>query len=459
VKNRYSKYKVSGLVSFDDVPSHWKKNRIKYIGFMYGGLTGKSGDDFRMDEGDPSNKPFIPFTNICNNTYIKGSDLKLVSINENDNQNRVEKDDLFFMMTSETQEDVGKTSVLKEDLGEVYLNTFCKGFRITDRSVNPYFLNYLLNGKPYRELLSVEGNGFTRINLRQDRVNDFVLFTPSITEQEQIVKYLDEKTPQIDQLISITEKKIEGLKEKRTSLINHVVTKGLDSNVEMKDSGIEWIGKIPKHWNVKKLGYLGNLQGRIGYKGYTKEDFVDEGQGCLVLGGKHIDKNNRINLSDPEYLNWDKYYESPEIMVKKGDIIISQRGTLGKCLFIDDDYGELTINPSLVVFNRITEYPMFIWYNLQCDYLISSIDIIGSTTTIPMLSQIEISSFKMIVPPLSEQEEIVQHLDTQSTEINKLVSIEQLRIETLKEYRQSLISEVVTGKIRVCGEVPEFQES
>ena len=142
----YSKYKSSGLLSFNEVPSHWKKDRIKYIGFMYGGLTGKSGDDFRRDEDDPSNKPFIPFTNICNNTYISKDDLKLVSITEDDNQNRVQKDDLFFMMTSETQDDVGKTSVLKEDLGEVYLNTFCKGFRIIDKSVNPYFLNYLLYG-------------------------------------------------------------------------------------------------------------------------------------------------------------------------------------------------------------------------------------------------------------------------------------------------------------------------
>ena len=191
---------------------------------MYGGLTGKSGDDFRMDEDDPSNKPFIPFTNICNNTYIKGSDLKLVSINEDDNQNRVEKDDLFFMMTSETQEDVGKTSVLKEDLGEVYLNTFCKGFRITDNSVNPYFLNYLLNGKPYRELLSVEGNGFTRINLRQDRVNDFVLFTPSLPEQEQIVSFLDGKTGEIDSTIDSEKKKIDLLKEYRQSLISSVIT-------------------------------------------------------------------------------------------------------------------------------------------------------------------------------------------------------------------------------------------
>jgi type I restriction enzyme S subunit len=218
------KTKDSGVEWIGEIPSQWEKKRIRNIGVMYGGLTGKSGDDFRRDEDDPSNRPFIPFTNICNNTYINKTELKLVSINENDNQNRVQKHDLFFMMTSETQNDVGKTSVLREDLGEVYLNTFCKGFRITDQEVDPFFLNYLLNGKIYRELISVEGNGYTRINLRQDRVNEFIVLLPPLTEQQQIVTYLDQKTKEIDDLISSEQKRIELMKEYRQSLISEVVT-------------------------------------------------------------------------------------------------------------------------------------------------------------------------------------------------------------------------------------------
>ena len=211
-----------------------------------------------------------------------------------------------------------------------------------------------------------------------------------------------------------------------------------------KDSRVEWIGDIPEGWEVKQLKYIVNLQGRIGYKGFTKEDFVNEGEGCLVLGGKHIDKNNRLNLSDTEYLNWDKYYESPEIMVKKGDLIISQRGTLGKCLFIDKDYGEMTINPSLVLVNKIKEYPQYIWYNLQCEYLINNIKIIGSTTTIPMLSQFEIGSFKILVPPLKEQEKIVEYLDEKTSYIDKLLDISKRKIGLLKEQRASIINQVIT---------------
>jgi type I restriction enzyme S subunit len=407
---------------------------------MYGGLTGKSGDDFRKDEDDPSNKPFIPFTNICNNTYIKGSDLKLVSINEDDNQNRVEKDDIFFMMTSETQEDVGKTSVLKEDLGEVYLNTFCKGFRITDRSVNPYFLNYLLNGKPYRELLSVEGNGFTRINLRQDRVNDLILFTPSITEQEQIVKYLDEKTSQIDQLISITEKKIEGLKEKRTSLINHVVTKGLDSNVEMKDSGVEWIGKIPKHWDIKKMKYCLRL---ISEKGET--NVTD-----IKISPENVEVNTGVCF------NLYSEYTGEGMKFQKGDILLNKlRIYLKKIIITEYDgfsMGEMIVLRTL---NGINKY---YYYTLFNQGLIDLLNEQSNGVKLPRVSPEIILNSEIVSPPLSEQKQIVEFIDIHTSEIDKLVLIEQQRIETLKEYRQSLISEVVTGKIRVCEESPILME-
>ena len=151
-------------------------------------------------------------------------------------------------MSSESYEDLGKSSILLEDVEELYLNSFCKGFRIKDSKVYPLFLNYQLLGSLHKEMISIEGNGFTRINLRQDRLLDITVFIPPFSEQQQIVSFLDSKTSLIDSLIEKTQRKIELLKEKRTSLINEVVTKGLNPNVEMKDSGVEWIGEIPSHW-------------------------------------------------------------------------------------------------------------------------------------------------------------------------------------------------------------------
>ena len=215
--------KDSGVEWVGEIPSHWEKISLGKLGVLYGGLTGKSGDDFRSDD-HPSNKPFIPFTNIFNNTYISKDHFQSVVVGDDENQNRVEKFDLFFLMSSEDYDDLGKSSILIEDVGELYLNSFCKGFRINRNDVYPLFLNYQLLGDTHKNLISIEGNGFTRINLRQDRLKETPMFIPPISEQQEIVEYLDEQTQKIDKTISIEEKRIELLKEYRQSLISESVT-------------------------------------------------------------------------------------------------------------------------------------------------------------------------------------------------------------------------------------------
>ena len=205
------------------IPLSWKKISLGKIGNLYGGLTGKSGDDFRS-ENNPMNKPFIPFTNIFNNTYISKNHFQNVVVEKHENQNKVKKFDLFFLMSSEEYDDLGKSSIIIEDVDELYLNSFCKGFRIINDDVYPLFLNYQLLGDTHRKLISTEGNGFTRINLRQDRLKETQVFIPPLLEQKQIVEYLDEQTQKIDKKISIEEKKIKLLKEYRQSLISEVVT-------------------------------------------------------------------------------------------------------------------------------------------------------------------------------------------------------------------------------------------
>ena len=178
---RYDSYKDSGVEWIGKIPTNWEKSRIRMVGDLYGGLTGKKGSDFN-DEDNSSNKQFVPFTNIFNNTYISKDHFQYVNIEENENQNRVLKNDLFFLMSSESYEDLGKSSILLEDVEELYLNSFCKGFRIKDSKVYPLFLNYQLLGSLHKEMISVEGNGFTRINLRQNRLLDIPVFIPSLSE-------------------------------------------------------------------------------------------------------------------------------------------------------------------------------------------------------------------------------------------------------------------------------------
>lgn len=166
------KLKDSGIEWIGEIPEHWEVKRLKDVGYLYSGLSGKSGDDFNQEESAKS-KYFIPFTNIANNQFINQNDLRTVLMEDNEIQNKVRKNDLFFLMSSENFEDLGKTALLIEDLKDTYLNSFCKGFRITNKQTFPIFINYLLNSKSFKERLSNEGKGFTRINLKMEKVTDF----------------------------------------------------------------------------------------------------------------------------------------------------------------------------------------------------------------------------------------------------------------------------------------------
>lgn len=217
-------------IESEEIESGFKVNRsflkfrLKDLGYLYSGLSGKSGDDFNQDE-NPNNKGFIPFTNIANNIYLKKDHLGTVVVYDNENQNKVQKGDIFFLMSSEGYEDIGKSAILDDDLNETYLNSFCKGFRVTNKKANPYFLNYLMLSDNYRKLLTVEGKGFTRINLKMEKVNDFIVFIPNtIEEQNTIVSFLDDKTKVIDKIISNINTQIATLKELRKTLINDAVT-------------------------------------------------------------------------------------------------------------------------------------------------------------------------------------------------------------------------------------------
>ena len=223
----------------------------------------------------------------------------------------------------------------------------------------------------------------------------------------------------------------------------------MNPDVEMKDSGNIEIGKIPSISRPTKLKYLCNTQGRIGFKGYTTTDLVDEGEGAYTLGASHLN-NGKIDLTDPVFISWEKYYESPEIMVKQNDILIVQRGsTIGKVAIVDKNYGEVTINPSLVLINKIHIDSKYLLYALSARYIANYINLIGTTTAIPMINQKQINDLVVIVPPDSIQISVVKYLDEKCGKIDANILKKQKLIEKFQEYKKSLIYEVVTGKKEV----------
>jgi len=449
--NTYSSYKDSGIEWIGEIPSGWRIEKLKYIGNLYGGLTGKSGKDFN-NEDNPYNKPFIPFTNIFNNVYISSNHFQYVNIKPDERQNRVIKNDLFFLMSSEGYEDLGKSSILISEIDELYLNSFCKGYRVNTDDVNPLFVNYQLLGNTHRKLISIEGKGFTRINLRQDKLKNTYMFIPPLQEQQQIVDYLDKKTSKIDKLIEKTEQKIELLKEQRTSLINTTVTKGLDPNVGMKDSGIEWIGEIPSGWSVKRLKYTS----KILPSNVDKHIFPEEIQVRLcnytdVYYNELIDENTQLTKGSCNQNEYNKLW------LREGDVIITKDSEtsddIGIPTEVKENLTDVVCGYHLTLIRPLDVVGSYIFRFIQSDRIRRYFEINSDGVTRFGLGKPTIQNMYLPIPPLQEQQQISDYLDKETSKIDKLVDIESKRIILLKEYRQSLISDVVTGKVDVRDEV------
>lgn len=215
--------KDSGIDWIGMIPEHWERLRLKDIGYLYGGLTGKSGDDFRCDD-DSITKPYVPFTNVLNNTVIDLSSFPRVVMGDNESQNRVMEGDLLFLMSSEDYESIAKSAVVIGDPGEVYLNSFCRGLRVSIKNCYAPFVNYQLNSQVYRDALRFEARGFTRINIKIDRVASHIVTLPPLSEQQAIANYLDEKCAKIDAAIENISKQIDASKRLKKAIINEAIS-------------------------------------------------------------------------------------------------------------------------------------------------------------------------------------------------------------------------------------------
>lgn len=212
----------------------------------------------------------------------------------------------------------------------------------------------------------------------------------------------------------------------------------------MKNSGIEWIGQIPDSWNARKLKSICQIYGRIGFRGYKADDLVAQGGGAITFSPSNL-KEMKMDYSKCSYLSWEKYFESPEIQVNKGDILFVKTGSsFGKVAIVDDLPEKATINPQLIVVKDIKIDRHFLVYFFTTTIIRAQVDCSVVGGTIPTISQEKISNYWLIVPQIEEQRKIVSYLDVKCAKIDKLIEVQQAQIEKLKEYKQSVITEAVT---------------
>lgn len=204
-----------------------------------------------------------------------------------------------------------------------------------------------------------------------------------------------------------------------------------------------WLGQVPQGWTVSRLKRVAGIAGRIGFRGYTTDDIVDEGEGAIALCPSNV-LQDKLSLEKRTYLSWSKYYESPEIMAEDGDILLVKTGSVGKVAYLHGITEPMTINPQMVLLKRSRVDPKFLAYFLSTSLIKAHVDIVSSGSTMPTMTQASVGAFPVVCPPGVLSSQISKFLDYQTASIDALVRKQQQLINLLKEKRQTVISHAVT---------------
>jgi type I restriction enzyme, S subunit len=425
----YPSYNDSGVEWIGEIPSGWNIYPLKYGVIMVTEKIPSKPEDIKISpENVESN------TGVCFNLY---SDYSGEGVSFFSGDILLNKLRLYLKKIVFTEYD-------GLSMGEMIV------LRTQDNIFNKY-LFYILFNQGLIDLLDSQSNGVKLPRVSPEVILNTSFLYPPLQEQQQISNYLDHNTRQIDTLIENTQQKIELLKEQRTSLINRVVTKGLNPNVEMKDSGVEWIGDIPSGCKISRIGYESSV---IDPQPDHRAPKMDE-NGYPYIGIRDIDQNGKVNVESCRFVELEAIIKQEEsYTIGSNDLIFCKVGTLGFSRFFQKPETRFAISATLVIIKvNSNNDPRFINYFLKSNYIENIISYESTGSTRKSLGIQIIRDFKVIIHKKNIQNQISNYLDKETTKIDTLIEKENQRIDLLKEYRQSLISEVVTGKVDVRDEV------
>lgn len=427
---KYSSYKDSCIEWLGEIPEHWEVKKLKFIiksKLQYG--ANESGDTY--DENLPR---YIRITDFSNSGTL--SEKNKLSLPWGKANNYLLKDgDILFARSGAT---VGKTYQFKTYMSNEKAYAFAGYLIKADANEEIILSDYLYaytNSNLFEKWKQNIFNKSTIENIGADKYSELSIVLPSLDEQNIIMKYLTKKTEPLDKVISQKEKLIALLKERKQIVINDAVTKGLNKDVELVDSGVAWIGEIPKHWKLLANKYVFKLKKNLVGKKSSEYDLLS-----LTLEGiikRDLDKGGKFPAE------FDTYQE-----VKKGDFVF--------CLFDVEETprtiglskydGMITGAYSVFSVDNINkEYLYYFYLNLDSKKRLKPL-YTGLRNTI---SKDNFFSFKSFIPPKDEQLQIVEYIENQTTKINKAIELQQNYIQKLKEYKATLIDSVITGKVKV----------
>lgn len=428
----YDTYKDSGIKWLGKIPSHWEV------------LPGKAIFSENKNKNKNNTESFV--LSLSYGSIIPKRDVNEGLVPDNYSGYQIVEPGNIIIRCTDLQND--KVSLRT---GFVNHHGIISGAYLglkANADYNPKYLHYVLHNWDVTKEIYRYGSGL-RQSLTWNDIKYLRFAIPPLVEQNNAVKYLEEVTVKIDRAIEVQRQMIDALNERKQIIISHAVTRGLNPEAPLRDSGIDWLGQIPAQWEVSKLKSLTEIKGRIGFRGYTNSDLVEQGNGAITLSPSNI-INGKMDYSKCSYLSWFKYHESPEIMVKNGHILFVKTGSsYGKTAYVDNLPMEATINPQFSLIKPLNVHPEFLNYAVSSTYFKKQVErgVIGST--IPTISQFAIKNMLILIPPKEEQENIVKHLNSTFTSLDGVIANCERMIALLTERKQIIINEVVTGKKKV----------
>lgn len=438
---KYAKIKDSGVSWIGDIPQLWHLEPLKYhVKINAKSLDEKTNPDLEIS--------YIDIGSVHSDGIIDEPE-KMLFRNAPSRAKRITCENDTIISTVRTY--LKAISFIDKTKNNLICST---GFAVISpsKSIEPKFLYWVLSSPNYVEAIVANSTGVAYPAINSLELGRFKFIFPSNkNEQKQIVNFLDNKIQKIDHEISKNKQLIELLQEKRQSVINNALTNGLDNTVPMKYSGIEWIGKIPEHWNIIKLKFL-TMDGDSIKPGpfgsdLKTSDFVD-------IGYKIYNQKDVLNktTNDELYISKEKFKKLFHFQVKSGDLLLTSRGSIGKSLIVPDNCLIGIIHPCLIRI-RIDEFKINNSYvNLIINESVlfkENIHVNSNGTVIEVIYGKTLKEINIPVPELNEQKQIVEYVDKKTNKIESLISKVDLQIKLLEEFKESLISSAVTGKISI----------
>jgi len=429
----YDAYKDSDIEWIGEIPDHWEVKKIKHRCYVKArvGWKGLKSDEF-LQEG----YAYLVTGSDFKNDKVNWKECYHIDKERYDEDPYIQLQDEDLLITKDGT--IGKLAIVNNLDKPACLNSGIFVVRSTKDDFSTEFLFWILKSKMFTQFNEYTSYGSTIQHLYQNVFVEFGYTFPSKEEQIAIASYLDRKTAEIDALIADKKRLLELYEEEKTAVINQAVTKGLDPKAKMKDSGIEWLGEIPEHWEVKRMKNICRV--RQGLQISIEKRFLSK-----------IDNSFEYitirSINNPDQVK--EYIEkpSPNVICNKDDILMARTGATGEP--ITGVEGVFHNNFFLIDFNRELVDKMFLFYFLKSGRIKEYLLLVAGTTTIPDLNHGAFYNTPFFQYPIKEQQSIVRHIETECARMDAKIAKTRKLIELLTEYRTALISEVVTGKIKI----------